>query len=369
MKKIAIYCSNLFCGGGLQVAVSTIIEFSKLDISKQIDVYCSSVVYSILEPNKDIFENFNTVFISDDKPLRSMLSFKNYKYYDVWFSIFGPVYISPNAKHHICGFAQPWIAYPNNEVYKKYSYFTAFKTKIKFLIQKELFKRYSSLIVEAEHVKRALVSQGFEFDSIHVVNNAVSSLYINGDEVMEYEPYDVIESKHDILLGFVGRNYLHKNLGILKDVSSILEHKYKANVGFIFTLTNDEMKDLGFDSLEGFYTVGEITPSECKRFYHNIDALIFPSLLECYSASPIEAMYMNTPVLCSERKFLSGVCKDNAIYFNPTSSENIADVIYGLHNNNYDLNEIVKSAKKMVLEIPSAQDRARNYKNIIESLL
>ncbi len=48
-----------------------------------------------------------------------------------------------------------------------------------------------------------------------------------------------------------------------------------------------------------------------------------PTLLECFSASYLEAMYMKKIIFTSDLPFAHTVCKDAAFYFAPHDVENI----------------------------------------------
>ncbi|TOD48478.1 hypothetical protein CGJ62_24190, partial [Vibrio parahaemolyticus] len=60
------------------------------------------------------------------------------------------------SKIKVTGFAQPWIAYPENDMYDTMSFFNALKTKMKFFIQRKFFFRDDILIVEHSSVSKAL---------------------------------------------------------------------------------------------------------------------------------------------------------------------------------------------------------------------
>ena len=62
------------------------------------------------------------------------------------------------------------------------------------------------------------------------------------------------------------------------------------------------------------------------------DAMLLPTMLECFSASYPEAMVMKKPVLTSDLSFARSICGNAAIYFNPFDPADIADKIIGLVN-------------------------------------
>ncbi|MOA18610.1 Glycosyl transferases group 1 [compost metagenome] len=101
-----------------------------------------------------------------------------------------------------------------------------------------------------------------------------------------------------------------------------------------------------------------------------MDAVIFPSLLECFSATPLEAMAMQKPLFASDRGFVRDVCGDFAWYFNPLSADSAADVIAEYITKHHGKNqERLAAARRHVLNFSNARQRAENYLNIIRKAL
>jgi glycosyltransferase involved in cell wall biosynthesis len=367
--KILINASNLHVGGGVQVAVSFISELYNLG-TFDVSIICSSTVFKNL-PSYINFQKFNSFTINNVYGF-SILTKKQknlFSGYDICFTIFGPFYNNIKVSKHICGFAQAWIAYPNNVAYKFLPFISRYKNRIKFFIQSLFFKRYDFLIVEQQHVRESLIKIGFKEDKISVVDNCISGIFED-----EYCWQKVIFPKLDKArsenrtIGFIGRAYSHKNVAILKEVNDILKEKYLISFNFIFTFSEQEMKNLGFDKLDNFFSVGEININQCPSFYNQIDALIFPSLLECFSVSPLEAMKMKTPVIASEYVFVKELCKDFAFYFNPLEPLSIASSIVDCFSNDDIRNGKVTGAFNLVNSLPSATDRVRSTMKIIEEI-
>lgn len=359
--KILINASNLHNGGGVQVASSFISELTKLsDVTelKNYSVVCSSAVYNNLE-NKLDFSKLNSFDIINIRGYSKPKSHENKFFlgFDKCFTIFGPVYFNIDVSQHICGFAQPWIAYPNNLAYDKLNLIDKLKNRFKFNVQSLFFRRYSKLVVEANHVKEALLDLGFS-NSIEVVSNCTSAVF---DDPTSWQTLKADTRQTVPKLGFIGRYYPHKNIDILREVDHILKDTYNFDCDFLFTLSEEEMHLCGFSGLNNFKTVGEITSSQCPEFYKSIDALIFPSLLECFSASPIEAMKMRVPILGSRLPFVTDFCGDTAYYFDPLDPHNIASVIYDAFSDKVKMSKMICEFDTIVATLPSAKDRALRY--------
>jgi len=168
-------------------------------------------------------------------------------------------------------------------------------------------------------------------------------------------------------LGFLGRNYPHKNLKILIDVERILKFKYGFDCEFLLSLNKVEMSDLGVSKNNKFISTGPLNSTQCPAFYQSIDAVIFPSLLECFSATPLEGMIMGKPVFGSDRPFLRDSCGDNIYYIDPLCANDIAKKIVDAFSNPESMALKVIEAKAFVSSLPTASDRACKYVSIIKS--
>src|SRR5699024_69200 len=101
---------------------------------------------------------------------------KEFRRYDCVFTVFGPLYSLRKPTCSVVGFAQPWIVYPYNEIYKELKLWQKIKQRVRYFVQSFLFRRPDRLIVELPHVKRGLVDTGWS-THIDVVPNCISGVY------------------------------------------------------------------------------------------------------------------------------------------------------------------------------------------------
>lgn len=366
--KILINASNLHNGGGVQVASSFINELPSVpnNIIQNFDVIVSSEVdKNINQSTKSFFKNYK---------VHNIFGLKNYKNninlfdaYDLIFTIFGPCY-HPIKGINLVGFAQPWIIYPNNECYNLLSILEKLKFKLKFFLQKKFFKKSDFCVVELEHVKRRLIELNIFKDSqVEVVYNTVSNVYFSPEK---WEKIKIMPS-NKIKIGLISRDYFHKNTNILPKVKEILKNKYNQDVDFYVTFNEEEWVNKSSSFQENIINVGPLKVNECPNFYEEMDAIIFPSLLECFSATPLEAMIMKKPLFASDRGFIKDVCLDYAYYFEPTKPESAAVVINDFIENKKinGLDIKLTAAQTHAKNFSSAQQRAIKYTQIIENCL
>lgn len=366
-KLVLINASNLHQGGGIQVAISFLYEISiMLKDMKLIHVIASTEVNEgliYLNVNTSVFGNY---FVFDSFGLNAFTSKLNSKIssYDVVFTIFGPNYLRVKAKTEIVGFAQHWILNFNNPISQKMSFLSRQILRAKFYFQWLFFLRADHYIVEVEHVKKGLVEhKGVDDSKISVVYNTVSSLYEHK------ERWSIISIKKEpaqIVLGMVTRDYPHKNINILPEVAEILEAQHNLKVHFYVTLNDIEWATKNEFFKKHVFTVGSLSPDQCPSFYQQMDGVVFPSLLECFSATPLEAMVMSKPLFASDRGFVRDICADYAVYFDPLDAEDIALKIADYFKVSFNRIEPLQKARNHALNFSSAKGRAEKYLEIIQ---
>src|SRR5690606_1179077 len=219
----------------------------------------------------------------------------------------------------------PWIIYPNNECYARIPLRRRLAMRLKFRLQALFFKRADELIVESEHVREGLIRElGFPAERIHVVHNCLSSIY--RDEAA-WQPVTLPPADCDLRLGFVGRNYLHKNTEIFPAIVRSLAADHGLHARFYVTFSEAEWRACSPEFRRACINVGPLSVAQCPSFYRQMDAVVFPSLLECFSATPLEAMAMEKPLFASDRPFNRDICGTHAHYFDPMMPDTAADCI------------------------------------------
>lgn len=367
--RILINSSNLHNGGGVQVAVSFIYELSLLQSDLlNIHIVASSEVadgLKRLSTNLSCFGHYDVTDVYGLQALTSSLNNK-IKNYTTVFTIFGPNYLRAKAPKEIVGFAQPWIINFNNPISSKMPFLKRNKLRSKFNLQWLFFLRSDHFIVELDHVKEKLVSKkGVENKRISVVHNTVSSLYL---EDTKWQPINFSKGSEDLSLGIVSRDYPHKNLDILPLVSENLRIHHKLNVRFYTTLNAVEWNKRDESFKKYVSTVGSLSADQCPSFYQQLDGVVFPSLLECFSATPLEAMAMAKPLFASDLGFVRDVCEDHAIYFNPLNAIDIANKIARYFKSDEIYVDKLSKARNHAISFSTAKNRAEQYLKIINKL-
>ncbi len=359
--------SNLHVGGGVQVAASFLSEISgAANWNPSPSVVLSSEVKDSLSDEVKSSHVISEAVVIDVRGFApwSRLVRGQLDRSTLVFTLFGPLYRWNPPFKSIVGFAQPWIIYPNNECYGMMTLFQSFKSRIKFWAQAQFFKRADVLVVELEHVKLGLVKElGIDPSRIHVVYNCLSGIYADSNC---WEAVTVPPADGSLRLGFVGRNYFHKNTAIFPEIASRLREKHGIEAKFYVTFTEAEWQACSPAFREVCVNVGVLSPAQCPAFYLSLDAVVFPSLLECFSATPLEAMAMGKPLFASDRPFNRDICGEHAVYFDPNSPMDAADEIGRIFENGGPTKAVLDAARDHAITFSTPVARAESYLALME---
>lgn len=361
-KWLLINASNLHVGGGVQVATSVIGELTRMPaLPVGLVVWASGAVDANLRKlgyDLSALPAYEVVNSHGLELMRSSLVHR-LQAFDAVFTVFGPLYVWRLLGVNITGFAQAWIIHPDNEVHGVMGLRQRWLSRLKFGVQSAFFRRANQLVVELDHVRAGLLRRGIGSpSSIHVVRNSLSSLYTSP---CSWQAVCIADTGADIKLGFVGRNYAHKNTRIFPAVIEILRREHGIKASIYVTFTDEEWAACDVVFRAAVTNVGPLFVAQCPMFYSSMDAVIFPSMLECFSATPLEAMVMERPLFASDRPFNRDVCQSHAHYFDPLSprsaAQAIAQVFLGGGPNPDDL----RAAREHAINFSSPKERAEQY--------
>lgn len=368
-RKILLNASNLHNGGGVQVAVSFILELI-LSVEQIPDtrIWVSTEVLDALKDLDISTELIPSIELVDVYGIGAYFSKYNkvLSEYDLVFTVFGPNYFRNKNYINLVGFAQSWIL--DDSAYSLLAPLKRIQSKLKFFAQRNFFKSSDAFVVELEHVRDGLYKKRIARpDSVHVVHNCISSLYLKSES---WQPLEADVTSSNFRVGFVGRDYPHKNTAILPGIKRTLAEKYGLDIDFFVTFNEREWASKPQTFRSSVVNVGSLAINQCPSFYQALDAVIFPSLLECFSATPLEAMAMEKPLFASDRRFVKDICGDFVFYFDPLDPDNAADVLAGYIRNHHKKDSLrLAAAREHAVNFSNAKGRAERYLEIIRTEL
>lgn len=364
-----INAANLRDGGGPAVAVSFIYDLSRwqVEAGKYAVLVCEYVDRNLRALNCDtsVFSEYRVQNHYGLTGLRGGLG-SELRRYDLVFTVFGPCYALGYKGRHLVGFADPWVAYPKNEVYPRLGWLRGLKTRFEWFVRELFYLNSTLLICELEHVPTALKKNTLlTRRRMEIVHSAIPSVYLDPECWREV----AIPRKDGVLnLGLISRNYIHKNLAILPGLKRVLREKYSLAAEIYVTFSNDEWLACSEEFRTSITNVGLLTLAQCPKFYSAMDVVVFPSLLECFSAVPIEALYMEKPLVASDRPFVRDCCGDYAVYFDPMNNveEAAAEAVVEAIKRISDDPEYLKRASRQGRKFGSSERRSKEYLQLID---
>ena len=106
--------------------------------------------------------------------------------------------------------------------------------------------------------------------------------------------------------------------------------------------------------------------ADLSNLYRESDIGFFPSLLETFSATLLEYMKFNLPIVASDFSFNRDVAEDAALYFEPADPESAAKCLADLINNQALIIKLSEKSKERISHFNSFD---RYYKETVDFLL
>lgn len=244
---------------------------------------------------------------------------------DVVYSITAPSYFTFKTRE-VMRFTNPWVTHPNKYSWSTLSFLPKLKQWLYCLNQKRLMKAAYAFVTQTETTKKGIMRiTGKPTEKVCVVNNVLPGVF----KTMDNTP--IVEDDW-INVACVGAPVPHKNMDIIPDVIAELAKKGIKNVRFHTTIpvdnamiakVVDRCAELGYK--ERLVNHGRVSQKELGEMYRRCQLCFLPTLLEVFSASTVEAMYFNLPIVATDFPFNTEVLADSCLYYEPKNVKDAAD--------------------------------------------
>lgn len=366
--KILVNCSSVNSTGTTQVALSFLSE-CKLFTQHEYFVIAGPAIEKIIDPlayssNFHFYYTKNWIVnsLKNFFLIRKMIHrIEDQVKPDVVFSVFGPSYWKPKARH-IQGFATSQVLYPDSPIFKLYTLRKRLRWQLLRFVQLRLLRYESDELILETNAMQHRMNVKIPGLKTHVVPNTCSEIYRN----YKADKYRKIAEDDFFKLLTISAYKRHKNLEIIPLVVDELLNRDIQNVRFYLTLPEQKYNELISERYRQYIlNLGVLHPNECPSAYANVDAMLLPTLLESFSASYPEAMSMGKPILTSNYDFATSICGEAAIYFNPLNANSIADAIVRLVNDPKLYQFLFIAGKSRLASFGDAATRAQRYLTIL----
>ena len=364
-KKIA--------GGAYQIAQNFLLKSLKhreIDwyyiVSQDIDDAIGAIFESIRGTKYFAFPAQPDFMRSYRKVKKEVKQLENEIKPDIVYSITAPSYFKFKTRE-VMRFTNPWVTHPNKYAWSTLTIGEKFFYYIYGLNQKRLMKASRFFITQTETCKKGIMRiTGLPSENIAVVNNVLPDIYTRVDNT------PIPENKGIINVATVGNTSPHKNFDIIPDVIKQLEELGYSNLCFHTTFPEEDLvtkkildKAKRMHVEDKICNHGRLSQLELSDMYRRCQFCFLPTLLEVFSASTIEAMFFNLPIVATDFPFNSDVLGDSCLYFEPKNPRSAAMQFTKLFES-IELQNMFKEKMKKRLSLYGDYD---NHFNQIESFL
>jgi glycosyltransferase involved in cell wall biosynthesis len=367
---ILIDASNLRVGGGVVVAGSFLDELADIQSMlgrgssyswiDEVTAIVSPEVAAIMRPNNP----FRSI-VSSATPLQRAIRWLHPQLErpesDVEFCIFGPTYGPRRARRTIVGFADGTSLVRGSG--SALSHTLQARRLVRAAASRASFATADVIVVEAASVADLLNRRWkVPLSKVRIVPNTCHAAFTNMSSAKAWES----EAPRTVSFLYPARAYPHKNHDFLGELGRALESKFSLHPVFVVTLTAREWADRSDAFRQYARNLGPQDVRALPALYAEADAVIFPSLLESVSVTPLEALSSARPLFASDRDFVRSIAGDSATYFDPTEPYSAAKRIFDALQNTKRLREMVLGGLLVANSWPTPRDRARAYVKLID---
>lgn len=196
-----------------------------------------------------------------------------------------------------------------------------------------------------------------------------------------------IESGKVLKCVYLTRYYGHKNIELIVETFRNYKERLK-NISVCLTISAEQdpnarklIKQIRKFRLEDMIKcVGPVFQGDIGKLFAKHNCLLFPTLMESFGATYLEAMHFGLPIITSDLDFAHEMCGRAALYINPWSPDALAEALIYLRDNPQERIRLVKLGKnqlknrhsvtwQQIVEdcievIRTAVDQRRNYSNV-----
>lgn len=230
---------------------------------------------------------------------------------------FSPHYVFPMFLRN------PLIVAIHDLIHFKFSHF--FKPAIKVSMAKYFIKKArkkARMVVTGSHTAKQDLCDMFQFkeDQIAVVYHGIADVFHKTEKSSVPSPFPYIT--------YMGNFKPHKNLPVLLEAFALIRADYPdVRLVLMGASRHDELDQLvrRFHLEDRVIIKGFVPVEELIATVDGAQFFVFPSLYEGFGLPPLEAMAREKAVISSTGGSLPEILGENALFFDPRSSDDLAE--------------------------------------------
>ena len=265
--------------------------------------------------------------------------------------------------------------------YKEFSAYFIWKDRPQHWIKKFLIvasSRTADAVIFESQFTKELLTRKYHIKEInsHVINIGFDEYFTNNKK-MNFNGIDTNLTSNTKYILCVSHLYPYKNIIRLlvayKKVIDTTKTSAKLIIAGSRTYShyNKEIEkcivDLNIQNNVVF--LGNVSKEYLKHLYLNAYIFVFPSLFENFAYTLVEAMTCGTPIVCSNTTAMPETCQNAALYFDPYNTDEMAEKIGLIIENDLLRHEMSKKSIIRSKELPDYKEVNLQTLNIMKDLV
>lgn len=282
--------------------------------------------------------------------LHELRNWEDYHCPDVIYSISSPCYFTFKTTE-VMRFANAWVTCSNRYAWKTLSVRGKLRMWLYRFNQRRLLQKAHYIITQSEAVRQGLLRiTKLPENHVTVIPNVLP-------EVIKRQPAEPkIVDEGWIDIACIAAPVSHKNLDIIPSVLQMLKERHGVyNVRFHVTIPSEAKlwKKILMDARGGnvddrIVNHGYCTQEKLAEIYRSCQICFFPTLLETFSATLLEAAYFRLNVVATDFGFNKEILEDAALYYDPMNANSAADKIALLMSEEMLRNDLLEKMSRRI---------------------
>jgi len=374
--NVLFNCTTNVVGGGVQNAAN-FIKFAIGDneikfffaVSPQVDDLLTKTGVSC---DRFVFHDSPARSLSSRKRLNELAKSVNAK---LVYTMAGPAYVRFPC-FHVLGMSEPYVTHSDWQGFLYGRSFVDVFRLVLTVLYKMYYSRFADFyIFQTESSRLGFCRRLFVNKNItDVVPNSLGSSFFGASNT---NGVAVDNSDKSWVVFCPGAAYPHKAFDMIPAVAKNIK-EILPGLDFKFVLTIQPESDIAINVMKDAVSLGvskhieNIGPysySDAFGLYAESDIVFIPSVLEVFSTSYLEAVFMKKPLVCADKDFSKEICEDGAYYFPAGNSLAGASVLIDLINNYSDRLKADSVVSRIIGKYGSYVDRFSRIRSVLMRFL
>lgn len=292
------------------------------------------------------------------------------------FSLFGNAPLStPKSVRKVSGFAYSNIIQAEVDFWGWLPWYGRLKKRLVDSLRLFAALRSDIIILETDYLRIRAKNGVFRKKDVRVVKMAPSSLVVSmlsslqrGFSVREENP------NSEVRILYLSGAHPNKNIHFLAPLFLELSKLFGAcslittlPEGKYLKMVEGEFVRLGIGHLHK--NIGPVAPIDVARVLRESSAVVNVATLESFSNNWVEAWAAEVPLIVSDAPWAKSSCEGAAIYIDIHRPSDSAKIIHSVLSSRDETQGLVAQGRRVLTSLPTAEERTKEYLEIIESCL